>query len=360
MYLVFRVSSSAIRFGLFTPEAQTVYEQTTNISSWNPREVSRIFQSDILAQLRAHGKIVTKVGFIVPIADPTHTRPQLAQKTIPALRNMDRLTATLYERIEQVMAQSKKNWPHLPHFWLFDTFMSADIDRATVIPPFQHDVIKQFRIHPYLLEGYAHRSNTQYYKQARPFVSVVIEDVTSIALFAEGKILDVIPAYSYWPSLLGIGSGGVADSGLVSRLYESIGGKRWPDFVEGSMGLRSIIGVSGSLDTLLRLSGLVPRGTSDSLPDISIETLEYIELAMRGFVKSLRAGIAGILTSSLEARTVVVSSSHLSESSGLWKLLNQGSLGHLSIEYNPTSALEPAAKDLSSVWYFACIGSMVR
>ena len=347
MHLVFRLTSQSVRFGLFTPEGDTINIWEFGVNNWSSRGLNHIFDANVIPELRGHGKIVTKIALIFPIASPSQVKPELAGKSLPTRKNRDSLMTGLNSRYECLLTLCRRTWPHVPCFWLFDSFMSPRISRLSVIPPLTHDATKQFNVSPILLESYAHQSNCVHADTSRPFISLVVEDVTSVALFHRDEIIDTVPTFSYWPSLMGLFQGGAFDFGLTSRLHEVIRSDRWNDFVADTQGLHSLADLAIDFEKIINLSGLIPRTKRDDVADVSIETLEYLEVSVRSFVKSIRSAIAGMLLSSLEARTIVVSSGYLSEQSGLWPLLTQGGLSHLTIKYNSTSSLASAARDLS-------------
>lgn len=347
MYLLFKLNHQGIRFGLVTTTGETIIEAHAPVRHWSKRTMQQVFESDVLSKLRSQGKIVTKIGIVIPVGPKGLDRPQLAGNGVPQIYKKDALLLHLMSRYEYLFYFSKKAWPHIPHFWLSDTCLSDSFPRAIGLPPFSYDACKQFDIRPVVLESYAHKSNMTFANSSRPFVSLVVEDITSLALIDGGQIVDVYPAYSYWSSLMGLYYGAPIDSGTISRLVQSVRLDSWVDFITDTTGLIPMTSTDYNFDVLLNLSGLVGRGSSVRLPEVSIETMEYIELSIRFFIKSLRSGVAGLLAEMLEVRQIVVSSSQIVEESGFWHLLNHGALSHVAVVYNPRSSLELAGLELN-------------
>lgn len=346
MLLLFKLTKYGIRYGVFTNDAEPVYEHFCAVSDWSNRGLSQVFQSDVLGQLRAHGKVFTKVAIVFPFADPQYVEPEHAHRKLIDSQSRTSLLKAYFKNYEILLALLQKNWPHLPILWLFDTYLSQNIDRVIAVPPLAPDAVKNGHVAPRLLNSYAHKSNMLESGEKRAYISLVLEDTTSIALVDGPKIIDVIPAYSPFPQLIGIGYGGLADFGLSEQLTESAGLSNIFNFIERSTGLFTMVNQPTDFESLLGASGLVPRRASTSLSDAPIETLESLELQMRMYIKGIRSAIATLLVGSLEARTVLVSSSYIPESSAFWNLLNQGGLNHLKIKVNSRSSLQAAATDL--------------
>lgn len=347
MYLLFKLNHQGIRFGLFTSSGETILESHTSVSQWSKRGVQHIFESDVLPKLRSHGKIATKIGIILPVGPKGLDRPLLAGNGVPVVSKKDILLQHLLTQYEYLLYFCKKAWPHIPHFWLSDTCLSESFARPVGLPPFSYDACKQFDLRPLLLESYAHKTNMEVMNSNRPYISLVVEDVTSLALVEGGQIVDMYPTFSYWSSLFGLYYGAPIDVGTICRLVQLVRSDSLVDFVTNTTGLIPMTATDFDFDTLLRLSGLAGRDSTLRLPEVSIESLEFIELSLRSFLKSLRSGIAGLLAEMLEARQIIVSSSQISESSDFWKLLNRGALSHIGVVYNSRSSLELASIELN-------------
>lgn len=348
MHLIFETSHSALAYGVYTVDGALVYEGRSTVTDWSPRAIQSLFQSDILAHVRAHGKIFTKIGLVFPFADPTHSKPELAHARFIKSQMRTPLLKAYFQPVEQLLSLTQKTWPHLPHFFLFDTCLSEQLERHAVLPHLSHTGAKELRVLPRVLASYYHKA-TKLIKFHRPYVSLVLGDATSLALIDDDTFIDALPAFSPFPSTLGLYYGGMSDLGVVTELTDTYRSDRLVSFVDKNMGLFGMVGQDFDFETLLHVSGLVPRSQNTSLPDLPIETIEWIELCMRAYSKSVRGAIAQLVSGDVEARTIIVSSPIIAESSSFWPLLLAGSLSHFKLIYNPHSPLHSAALDLAAL-----------
>lgn len=346
MYLIFHPVKHGVNYGVFSADAELIYHGFCDIKNWSARDVHTLFQSDILAKLRAHGKVFTKIGIVFPFADTAHVKPELAHPRFIKSLATTALQQRVLAPVEAILTASQRSWPHLPHFFLFDTFLSARIERSMSLPSVSHDTNKTLHLQPRLLHSYGHKANLSAIKSDRTFISLYIGDSTSLALFQGRDLLSAITSCSPISSLVGLESGGTLDAGATLEFTEKRKFQSAVDILSNGLGLRPMTESAFDFETLLDISGLVPRKKTEHLPDLSIETIEWIELSMRAFIKSLRHGIAALASDDIEARTLVINSSVISESSGLWKLITHGALSHLKVTFAPTSLMQAAAQDL--------------
>ncbi len=91
----------------------------------------------------------------------------------------------------------------------------------------------------------------------------------------------------------------------------------------------------------------MPRDKSVNFDELSIEAIEWIELSVRSYVRSIRHGLGALLTNDNSIKTLVVNTSLIPESSGLWNIITKGSLEFLKIVPSPIFLLQGAAEDLA-------------
>ncbi len=351
MYLLFESTATTLRYGVFTPEAEIVYEGQCQVKDWSPRAVNQIFTSQVLAHLRSHGRIFSRVGFIVPYAPIECTEPKLASPM--ALKSMGRtsLERKVLEPIQSLLEVAKKQWPHLPHYFLFDTYLSRSIERHMAVPPFPYDVNKQLNLAPSILHSYGHKANALSLKTAkRSFVSLYVGEQVSMVLFRDGDVRDAHIAWSPLSPLMGLSSPGAFDPGFYLNSSEK---KRSPNlqhlFVRQG-GLFPMTETENDFEFLLSISGLVPRASNASAVDrLSIEMIEWIELAMRSFIRSLRHGVGALIAADEDVASVIISSPSIKSTSRFWSLVFTGRLTSLKPHFSGYSTLQAACTDLAKL-----------
>ncbi len=345
MYLIFELTSQGFRYGTYNAECECIYSGFYEVADWSQRTVSAVFTTHLLPKLRGHGKLFTKVGIIVPFADPKHVAPEpAALKTVQALGTTV-LRKKILEPTALLLQSSQKTWPHLPHYFLFDTFLSAQLTRNVALPPFDYDTAHSLNIQPYLLHSYGHAANVNRLKDGKYAVSLYVGEQTSLALFEGQTLRDAVVTYSPLSSLVGIHGSGALDPGFYLDLTDK---KRLPELQKlflDKTGLQPMTETHHSLDELLQIAGLAKRDDSINMDNISIETIEWIELSVRSYLRSLRHAIGALATFTSEPVPVIANTSVLGESSGFWKVLAQ-QLPQTKFSYCNTSVLEAACHDL--------------
>lgn len=347
MYLVFEPTRHGIRYAVFAEEASILYDGFCPISNWSSRTVQDAFTKDLVIKVRGHGRVFTRVGIILPYAPSDYTKPQLASATfIKKIGTTDLLRATLAPTL-LLLQQLTKTWPHLTPYFLFDTHLSEKIERYMVVPPFPYDTLKSLAIAPTLIHSYGHRANLAKHKNGFA-LSLYIGEQVSLALFRGDELQDAHVSYSPASSLMGLQNAGALDPELIVQLVEH---KRLPyvtDLLTKKSGLQPMTETTYSLPQLLQIAGVSPR-TKDDVTSLPIEAMEWIELSVRSFIRSLRHAIGGLATEDLGVKTLIVNTSIIPADSGLWRLLTQGALNHLKLVTTDTPLIQAACLDLIAV-----------
>lgn len=345
MYLLFEITSKGFRYSTFNAECESVYGGYYEVPDWSQRSVAKVFADHLLPKVRTHGKLFTKIGIIVPFADPKHINPEPAHaKTLQAM-GITSLRKKVLEPVTLLLQTSQKSWPHLPHYFLFDTYLSSQLTRNVVLPPLDYDTAHSLNLHPYLLHSYGHAANIQKLKDGKFSISLYVGEQTSVALFEGHKIRDAIITYSPLSAVMGFYGLGNSDPGLYLDLADK---KKLPEiqklFSERS-GLQPMTETQHNLNELLQIAGLVKRDESINIDNISIETIEWIELSLRAYVRSIRHAIGALATFSADPIPVIANTSVVSEESGFWKVLSS-QLSNTKFSYCATPVLEAACHDL--------------
>lgn len=346
MLLIFHLTKYTLRYGVYTAVGEAVFEQSIAVLPLATGSLLTAFRRDVLTRVQAHGKVFSKIGFVIPFAESVHDTPELAH--VPYFRSIKEAIVADFLAPHAVLFELiARQWSHLPIFFLFDTCLSSRLPRELAAPAMGHDAVKQFGARARLLTSFGHKANARIMTLPKPTVSLVLDDVSSLALWRDGELLFGLPAYSPYPNLMGLGYGGLDDSGLTYAIGQQLKPGQFGRFNRESTGLFALTGLT-DFDVILQLSGLARQPRTD-LPDLAIETIESIELATRRFIWTTRVAITALITDHIEARTVIALSSAIDAQSPFWSRLTSGSLSHLKLIVNPASALSAAALDLAAV-----------
>ncbi len=351
MYLLFETTPTSLRYGAYTLEADVVYEGECAVDDWSPRALKQVFTSVVMSHLRAHGRVFTRLGFLVPYASPEYSEPKIVHPSVMKLLGQTVLERKLLEPLQALVAVAQSHWPHLPSYFLFDTYLSKHLERHIVVPPFSYEVNKTLRLAPSILHSYGHKANALSVKATkRSFLSIYIGTQVSMVLFRDGDIRDAHVSFSPASPLMGLNSCGALDPGFFLNLADK---KRLPDvhqLLVQKSGLFAMTDGSLDFETLLSISGLVPRSPqSEGLSHLSIEVIEWIELSMRTFIRSLRHGIGALVAADEEVASVVVSSPTIKSTSRLWSLVFAHRLASLKPHFATYSLLQAACHDLAKL-----------
>src|SRR5687768_6710702 len=175
MYLLFDCQPKALHYSLFSNDGEEIYQDLCPLADWTPKSVQKIFAMELVPKLRTQGKLWSKIGLIIPFAEAEYHQPRPAEAKL--LRKF--MTTQLRQRVLEpsflVLQASQKAWPHLPHWFLFDTCLSHQITRELVLPPFQYEVSKAFHLHPTVLHSYGHKANLAQQKSDSYIVSLYVD-----------------------------------------------------------------------------------------------------------------------------------------------------------------------------------------
>lgn len=347
MYLLFETIGRTIHCATFSDEGELIYEQTYSVEAWTPKSVNAVFAAQIVPKLRAHGALFTKIGLVIPFADPKHTEPTLASAKLMHELNNTPLRQKIMTPIDLIMRSSQKAWPHLPHCFLFDTCLSQHLTRDTVLPPFDYETAKTLHIHPVLLHSYGHKANIMKLRSKKTVaISVYIGQQTSVALFEGETVKDACVSYSPLSSLLSLTSPGSFDPGFYLELAQKKNSAAMLALVTEKSGLQPMTETKFDLETLLQIAGLTGRSESFSIDDYSIETIEWIELSLLNYLRSLRHAIGALRTDYADVHTIVANTSTINASSKFWTLLTKAGLQDMKVVLSDVPLLQAACQDL--------------
>lgn len=349
MILILQSSRTQLTYAVFTTENELVFEGVTPIEAWTAKNLDAVFRGNILNSLRGQSKIFTEVGLIVPFAGPQYSAPIEANRTVVQKLASSGVEQRRLEPTRLLFEAVAKQWPHIPKYFLFDTCLSSQLPRYSTNLALPYDVLKGFDVHPVLLNSYGHRANVKKIKSNQSALSLVIADQTSLALFDGQHVKDAIVGSSSFSPLASLYSAGDFDAGFFLNIADKKRVREIEALLAERSGVLPMVEVREAFDTLLEISGIVPRKSGESLDALSIETIEWIEIAMRGFVRSIRHAIGALATADVEAKTLVVTSSVIADTSPFWNVITAGSLSHLKVVFSPVSPLVIASEDLNSV-----------
>jgi acetate kinase len=344
LYLLFEVGFDRIVYCAVNQDNEAVYEGTCLINEWSPKNVKKQFDAQILSKLRGHGKVFTGVGIVVPYAPAHYKKPEPA-------------TAALYKQIVKTVSQqqfltpvfyllqaSQSSWTHLPHYFLFDTCLSSELAREVMIPPFDYDFTKQHALYPAVLHSYGHRANLVKNTLEAPIISLYVGTQSSVALFKHEKLLDASVSYSPISPIMGLYGPGALDIGFTTDLSNSKSFSLSRIIYEHT-GIYPMTERRYSLDDLCQIAGISPRKGTIDMDSLPIESMEWIELSLKTFIRSLRHAIASMLIHPSGPTKLIINTSVIPKSCGLWSALVD-SLSGVKISYEPTSLLQVASGDL--------------
>lgn len=345
MYLLLTTHYKALSFAAYTSEGDVVYSGESKVDKWDTRTIVTRFESDVVGKVRGHGKLFSKVGIVIPWAPADQSKPILADIRLLKRWMITSLRRELLSPILAITDASKKAWPHLTHVYLFDTHLSSEIERHLLLPPFAYDDAKRFHLQPQLLHSYGHRANVAKVKKGQRVVSVVIDREVSMAVFEGEQLLDAYVSYSPQSPIGGLYTPGAFEAGFMQEFIELHGSRKFTQVIANA-GLKPMTENKFILEQLLTVSGLAGRRSEADTQGISIEAIEWIELATKQFVRSLQHAIGGLVASHSDISSVVFNTSRIPESSPLWKAIMSNGLSGLKATYCDTSMLEAACRDL--------------
>ncbi|HEY1074831.1 MAG TPA: hypothetical protein VGE59_04020 [Patescibacteria group bacterium] len=348
MLLVFQPVRHGIAYAAFTPTSELVYDGFLTIDEWSSRHLKQRFDAELLTKVRGHGRVFTKLGIILPFADINFRGAKPATSVSLKQLATTSLRQTLLDPARLTYEAAKSAWPHLPQFFLSDTYLSDQVDRTFGLPPFSYEMNKTLNSVPYLVHSYGHRANLASVKDAKVVLSLYVGEQTSIALFEDEKLKDATISHAPFSSVMGLHSPGSLDVGFVTELVQKKRPAEVTNLFISQSGLQPMTETKLSIDDLIHIAGLVPRKDMEHLDKLSIEAIEWIELSVRNFVRSLRHSLGGFLTYSGKIDSLVINTSVVGATSPLWKLLLSGSLSKLSVHYCDISLLQAACRDLEA------------
>lgn len=345
MYLILQPCNQSVRFAAFADDGELVYDGEVEIARWDMRYVTQAFQQSVIGKLKGHGKVMSHIGIMAPFGDIRE--PESATKKHFHALKSSRLRTQAIVPTELVFSLSQKLWPHLPHLLLSDTYLSTELPRVATILPFSYDDESKFKATPLLHNSYRHALHAQEVGDKKSFLSLSIDEKTSVALFEKGRLLDATVAFSPLSSLVGWKSPGRLDTGMVFELLE----RHRPDAIVSLINQRAGIAAMAendyTFDQLLQIAGIVPRTDSDLLESLTIEMIEWVELAMQSFARALRHAIGSMQSSgSAEVSYVAASSPFITSDSPFWKYLLKGNLASLRLHVVDKNHLEAACRHI--------------
>ncbi len=346
MYLILQPSQKHIYYAAYTVQGELISSEATELLNWSQKNISETFQNEFLSKLRGHGKVITKIGLVLPFGNQEHVEPQIAHTSI--LKSLSRtfLRQQLLEPSRLIFQETQKLWPHIPHYFLFDSFLSGQLNRQIALPPFPHALTQTYSLQPFLLQSYGHVANIKSLKKDQVAISLCLDEDVSVALLNGTTIEDAILSYSPLSSVMSMVSLGAIDPGVTLEMMERKNVRELTQLILKQTGIQALTETNLSLLQLLQISGLIKRDASVNLDAFSIEALEWIELAAHRFILSLRHAIGSLVTSDRRVNSIIIQSQTIPPTSPLWSLITKGSLEHLRIIPASHSSLEMAVRDL--------------
>lgn len=348
MYLLLQTLRQHIRYSAFTPEGELVYEGACPIDDWSNKVMDRVFKAHVLGKLRGHGAIFTHIGLVIPFADPSYVSPQPASEALlkqwagTSLRKKVLWPSFLLLRV------IKSAWPHLPCLFLFDSCLSSQLPRETTLLPYSYETNKQLAVTPLLLQSYGHKANLLKRVLSPSVISVYLDESASCALFEKGMLKDALVTYSAVSAMRGLSGLGAIDPGLTLELAEKHKPPELQFLLIDKPSLQAMTETNHDIDTLLQLAGLVPRSNHINLDAYPIESIEWIELSVRSFVRAIKQAIGSLAAGSKEPPTIVINTSIISDKSALWRLVMSHGLSQYKVSFSPHSLMQAACYDLIS------------
>ena len=344
--LLFEIGFNGITYAAVNSDNDIVYDGFCPVTEWTAKQVKTAFATHILGKLRGHGKVFNAVGIVVPFAPLAHSKPEPAT---PALLKQLMHTASqkmANEPVGFLLQSSTSAWPHLPHYFLYDTHLSSLMSREAMVPPFTYDLNKKLQLHPMLLHSYGHRANMLIAPASKSAISLYIGNQVSVAVLEGEKVLDASISYSPISSTMGYYGSGALDVGF---LHDVMTRSKFnlEQFVYHQSGLNPMTEMLYPIDVLLEIAGLIPRKGSVDLNEFAIETIEWVELSVKSFIRSLRHSLGAMAVHPSSPNTLIINTSVIPQSSELWPLLIQGILSHVKMVPSSTSLLQAANSDLS-------------
>ncbi len=348
MYLILQAEDKQINYAAFTADCAMLYSGNVSVKDWSDRAIHRAIETEFLARVRGHGRVFTRIGIMIPFAEPSFWEPRIANVSLFKTLATSRLSRAVIAPALHTANVAHRGWPHLTHYFLFDTCLSHLLDRHIVLAPFGYDTIKRIKAQPHLLNSYAHKANIHHLKTNKRVVSLYVGRQTSIALFDGRQLVDAIVSYSPESSIMGLTQAGAIDPGFYALLAEKQRPADVNKILLDESGLNPMNNTDLPLDSLLQIAGLAPRASDFSTGQFTIEAIEWLGLSLRAYLRAIRHGI-GSLVAHGDVEGIIVNTSYIPQTSYLWSNLISGNLKSLKLLYVNTSPLEAACHDLANI-----------
>lgn len=345
MYLIFRASLKGIACATLDTEGSVVAHSFWANTDWDNQNARKIKDS-LQKELKVQGRVFQGIGYVLPFGDGKNEAPRAADLALFKTLAVSPLHDTLLKPSRLLFEAGHIAWPHLPHLFLFDTFLSTHLPKHLILPGVSYESATRLSLEPRLLHSYGHRANSLMVKEGQKFISLYVDRAVSVALF-DGHILkDAFVSYSPLSPIGGFAHLGALDLGTAALLLEKLKPAERTDFILQQTGLAEQLDHEFSFEESLEIAGLVPRKDLGFMDKLEIETIEWTELSMKSFVRSLRHALAAMLATDNAVKTLVVNTTAIPQKSGLWSLLTDGSLSQLNIVYSDILDLQAAGTDL--------------
>lgn len=348
MILIFRDDGDAVRYAALTDDADIIYSESVPYpaGATSVRAIRDVFQTTILPKVRSHGKVFSHVGVVVPYVEgETITPVGMTAKTVRTIVGSEGLFADQLAATEAICLEVIRQWPHLTHVAVFDTCLSGALARHIAVPPFSYEFSKHHRVSPRLLQSYAHRG-ALLGEPKGDWISLYLGPVSSVAAFHGNGIVDALPAYSPIGALLGWRSSGSLDPGLVLRLLAKDKPAAIRELLSRGSGVRAIADIHKPFERLVNIAGL--DGARKKSEEYSIETVEWVELALRSYIRDVRHAIGGMLTSVHGPVTLYLSGPYGRKDSPLVDRILEFPLDSLKVKEPKYTDLQAACLDIVS------------
>lgn len=347
MILIIKDEQTHLHYAAMTPQAELIYEERIPYPDGDrPAQIiERIFVDNLLAKIRTRGKMFTHIGLILPFASPAYTGPEvLTHQLLKKIQTGFGVFESVFEPNRLIASQIFKHWPHLTHVALFDTCLSDKLERYVSLVPFSYEVVKKYSIKPYLLQSYAHKA-AMLSEPKGDWISIYLGPVTSIAAFTHGELVDAVPAYSPFGSIYGLNTSGAVDPGLSMYLGQALRPQIVRDIFESKSGINAVAEISESFDELINIAGM---GNEKRDPTkYSIETIEWVELAIQQYIKEVRHQIGALLTSVRGPVSLYISGPYGRPEFPLMKRILAFPLDSMSVKTTKYTDLQTACLDVA-------------
>ncbi len=345
MYLILRASLEGVAFASLDDEGSIMALNTWEHHDWDALSARKL--KDILQrELKIQGRVFQAVGYVLPFGDGRNESPCQAHIGLFKSLAHSALEEALLKPSRLLVDAAQMLWPHLPHYFLFDTFLSSQLPKHVMLSGMPYETVEKFHFTPRLVESYGHKANSLMVRDSQKFISLFIDRNVSVALFDGSILRDALVSYSPLSPLSGFQNIGAADMGGAFTLFEQLQPKERVRFLVSETGVSPQLDHDFGFEESLQIAGLVERKDLAFMDKLEIERIEWTELTMKSFVRSIRQALAGMLATDHTIKTLVVNTSVIPQKSGFWPLLTEGSLCQLKIVFSDLSALQPAGADL--------------